>query len=263
MLLDGVHFDLSQCEAQQAGYKTLAVNLSDLAAMAAEPTYALVSMALPHERAAQLAKDVTEGILELASQFNVALIGGDTNTWNGPLAINVVVGGAVQDQAWTRKGAQPGDWILATGEFGGSILGHHLGFTPRLHAARSLVANYQISSATDVSDGLALDLSHICTASGCGAVLLSNQIPVSPAAQLLANASNRTPLDHALADGEDFELIFTAAEAEAQRVLTDQPCGEAPVTHIGVITECPDLWLDHGTRRELLPPRGYEHGGPS
>ena len=268
LLADGVHFDLDQAEPARVGRKLLAVNLSDLAAMAAHPHSAVVSLLLPNARARPLAVGLLEGMLPLASQFNVAIAGGDTNCWDGPLVASVAAIGQLTERGpLLRRDARPGDSIIVTGSFGGSILGKHYDFTPRVAESLLLHSQYSLHAAIDVSDGLTLDLWRICQASGCGAVLNLDCVPVSAAAAELArrDASQDGALLHALADGEDFELILAVPPGEDDRLLAAQPLAAlaVPLTRIGQFVEQPGLWnLDsHGTRRPLAV-RGYQHGKP-
>jgi len=150
---------------------------------------------------------------------------------------------------------------LVTGAFGGSILGRHFDFEPRVNEALQLAREYELHAGIDVSDGLSLDLSRISAASGCGALLQLDKVPIAEAARELSaqRAGGLTPLDHALADGEDFELILAVPAAEADRILRDQPLG-VQVTCIGEFVSSPGLWeqLPGGGRREIIP-RGWEH----
>ncbi|MBC8350646.1 MAG: thiamine-monophosphate kinase [Planctomycetes bacterium] len=262
MLMDGVDFVLSECDPRRVGRKALAVNLSDLAAMAAEPVAAIVSIAVPNDAAVDLPKAIYEGLLELAAEFGVALAGGDTNIWRHPLAISVTaIGEPTAGGVLKRSGARAGDAILATGEFGGSILGRHFDFTPRVREALTLHERYNLHAAMDVSDGLSLDLSRLAGESGCGAVIDGSAVPISDDARRLAEErpDAGSPLDHALSDGEDFELILAVDSASASQVLADQSIG-VPVTKIGEFVVPQGLWIrsDKGDRQPLTP-RGYEH----
>lgn len=267
-LMDGTDFRLSEVDPRRVGHKSLAVNLSDLAAMGAKPVAALVALALPRSNSLSLAQRIYEGILPLAERFQVAIAGGDTNTWDGPLVISITaIGEPVGERVWTRGGARPGDRVVVTGDFGGSILFKHLDFIPRVAAASHIAAHYDVHAATDVSDGLSLDLNHILEESGCGAVLDLERIPLAMAASEMALRENnsRTPLDRALSDGEDFELVMILSPAEADRLCEDMVLrgdGEAatPVRIIGRITERLGLWgrID-GNSPQPLTPRGYEH----
>jgi thiamine-monophosphate kinase len=261
-LNEGVDFHRDQLDWHSIGRKALAVNLSDLAAMAAVPLAALVSLTVPRSGALEIARGLYEGLLPLAGQFQTAIAGGDYGSWDGPLVITVTaIGQTTQRPSLTRAGAKPGDEILVTGSFGGSIQERHWSFTPRVHEALLLNENYRIHAATDVSDGLSLDLSHITMESRCGALLDLAAIPIAPAAQQVAERGigARTALDHALADGEDFELILAVPADEADRLLADQPL-DVPLTRIGAFVEAPGLWsLDGRGRRQRLQPAGYVH----
>ena len=160
-----------------------------------------------------------------------------------------------------RSGARPGDAIMVTGAFGGSILGKHFHFTPRVREAMVLHANYRIHAAIDVSDGLAKDLGHMADQSGCGAWIDAAAVPIADAAHQLVRAAREpaTAWEHAMSDGEDFELVLALPPEEADRLLRDQPL-ETPLTRIGHFIDQRGLWITSadGTRQPLEP-RGYEH----
>jgi thiamine-monophosphate kinase len=226
MLMDGVHFRLADHGPERAGRKALAVNLSDAAAMAAEPVAAFVSLALPQDEAGSLARRILSGMVPLASEFNVEIAGGDTNCWSGPLVISVtLVASCSAGLALRRAGARPGDALLVTGELGGSILGKHLDFTPRVREARQLLASHPLHAGCDLSDGLALDLWRMTEESGCGAVVEEAAIPISDAAHQFSRSSETSlsPLEHALGDGEDFELLLACASDVAEQLFLSSP----------------------------------------
>ncbi len=262
MLTDHVDFELGRVDPRRVGRKCLAVNLSDLAAMASRPLAAVVALGLPRLGGMELAKSLYEGMIPLAQQYDVAIAGGDTNSWDGPLAVCVTVLGAVAPRGPLRRGgARPGDRILVTGRFGGSILGRHLDFEPRVREALALHEAYQLHAGIDVSDGLSLDLARLVEESGCGAVVHTQCVPVSDDARRLAAqlADGSTPLDHALGDGEDFELILAAPPDDAERMLAQRPL-ETPLTDIGEVIAAPGLWQAvAGGGRTPLPVRGWEH----
>jgi thiamine-monophosphate kinase len=299
LLSDHVDFELSAADPRRVGRKALAVNLSDLAAMAAQPLAAVVALLLPREGGLRLAVELYEGLLPLAERFGVAIAGGDTNSWDGPLAISVTLLGKTAGRGPLRRaGARPGDRILVTGAFGGSLLGRHFDFEPRVAEALLLNEQYELHAGIDVSDGLALDLSRVAAESGCGAVVQTGAVPISPDAVRAAHEQpdGRTPLDHALGDGEDFELILAVPPAEAQRLLADQPLAvplrtgesmsvacrtatpgrlagqECPayvakptgipspvLTDIGEFIAEPGLWQSDARGRRPLPVQGWEH----
>lgn len=260
MLLEGSCFRLAEAGPFRVGRKALAVNLSDIAAMAGVPTAAVVSVGLPREGGRELAEQLYLGMRKVADEFKVPLVGGDTNSWNGPLSISVtMLGEATSRGPVLRSGAKLGDWIMVTGPLGGSILGHHLDFMPRVREALRLHESADLHSMIDISDGLAKDLHHICEESNCGAVLNAEAIPISDAARRLARTDGISELDHALSDGEDFELVFTVSPEDGERLLSEQPVPGITVHHIGEIVAT-GYWIERKGQREMLEPRGYEHG---
>jgi thiamine-monophosphate kinase len=271
LLSDGVDFDLAAIDARRAGRKALAVSLSDLAAMAAKPVAAVIALALPRRGGRQLAIELYEGLIPLAERYATAIAGGDTNSWDGPLAFSVTAIGEVTARGpLLRSGAKPGDRIIVTGDFGGSISGKHLDFDPRVEEARLLNERYTLHAGIDCSDGLSLDLARLATESRCGALLDLSRIPISDAATkvarrsaaVVASRSNalQSALDHALADGEDFELILAVPPTDAERMISEQPLAPLRLTDIGQFIAEPGLWeATAGGERQPLPARGYEH----
>ncbi len=256
MLMDGTDFVLPEVGPRRVGRKAMAVNLSDIAAMAGTPTAAVVSVALPRD-GRELAQELYLGLREVADAFGVALVGGDTNTWDGPLVISVTaMGEATARGPVRRSGARPGDWVFVTGPLGGSILGHHLDFTPRVRESLRLHEAVDLRAMLDISDGLTADLNHICEESRCGALLVADAIPVSTAARELSRTSGRTPLAHALGDGEDFELVFAVSPEDGAELLR-----EPPIAGLAKIGECVEsgLWLEAGGVRTPLAPTGWVH----
>lgn len=260
LLADGTHFDSNEHDLALIGRKALAVNLSDLAAMAAKPLAATISLLLPQtDNTLETAKTIYKGLLPLAEEFEIAIAGGDTNTWQGKLVVSVTAFGVCQANPLRRDGAQAGDIILVTGDLGGSILGDHFTFQPRVHEAIQLAEKYDIHAACDISDGLLLDLSRIIAASDCGAEVTMGAIPISKAAIELGKSSNQPAVDHALSDGEDFELLLVASEEDATRIVNDESIG-VPVRAIGRILAELGLFGVHADgKRHPLAVKGYEH----
>src|SRR5262249_34083788 len=160
------------------------------------------------------------------------------------LVISVTVLGETTGRGPVRRsGARPGDWVFVTGPLGGSILGHHLDFTPRVREALALHAAVELHAMCDVSDGLSADLNHILEESPCGAVVVAESVPIPPAGVGLSRTSGKTPLEHALGDGEDFELVFTVAPADGERLLREQPGSGIVLTKIGECVES-GLWIE-------------------
>lgn len=261
MLMEGVDFVLAEVDPVAIGRKSIAVNLSDIAAMAGVPTAVVVSVSLPKHppgrTTRELAEQLYRGMREVADGFGVPIVGGDTNTWDNGLVISVTALGEVTERgAVLRSGAQPGDVIFVTGRVGGSILGRHLAPTPRIREALALHQVVNLHAMIDISDGLAADLSHILTESRCGAVLLEEAIPIHDDAIALSQRTGRTPLLHALNDGEDFELIFTASAADAAILEERSP---VPVYRIGECVTDQGLWLEESGDRVPLTPAGWIH----
>jgi thiamine-monophosphate kinase len=215
LLVDGRHFRLSECGPVAAGRKAMGANLSDIAAMAGTPRYAVVAVALPHNGAEVVAKGVHEGLVSIANDHGTSIVGGDTNAWDGPLVISLTLLGEPHEKGPIfRSGARVGDILCVTGPLGGSILGRHLTPKPRLSEARALADTGELRSMIDLSDGLASDLGHILAASGgVGATLFEELVPIHRDAELLSRTTGRTTLAHALSDGEDFELCVAVSPA--------------------------------------------------
>lgn len=268
-LTDGVDFRLGIHHPRRIGRQALAANLSDLAAMASRPLAAVVSLILPRQGAdgltpLSLAIELYEGLLPLASEFDVAIAGGDFNTFDGPLAIAITaLGQSTERGPLLRSTGRVGDWLLVTGELGGSILGHMLDFTPRVREALALHQRYDLHAGIDISDGLALDASRLAAESHCGAVIFTNQVPVSAdafrlAEQDRADDQSNAALQHALSDGQDFELLIAAAPEIANTILREQPL-DCLITHVGELIPEPGLWSYDGNKRERLEPSGWLH----
>lgn len=260
MLLDGSCFLLAEAGPRLVGRKAMAVNLSDIAAMAGRPIAAVVSVGLPREGGKKLAEGLYLGLREMADLFDTAIVGGDTNSWEGPLVINITLLGEPTGRGPVRRAdAEPGDWLFVTGPLGGSIRGKHLTFTPRVVEAQRLHGQFELKAMIDISDGLAADLNHLCEESRCGAVINEDAIPISPAAQQMND--QRPPLEHALGDGEDFELLFAVAPETGGQLLAQQPLRDLGVMlhHIGEFVPA-GLWRANSDgQRRVLEPLGYVH----
>lgn len=279
LLAEGTHFLLrDSADLMHVGRKALAVNLSDMAAMGAKPETALLSLLVNREVGFQQAQSVTLGLLDLADEFHVALVGGDTCSWTGGLVVNVAVHGTLlTSRPLLRCGARAGDALLVTGSLGGSIQQQHWAFTPRCRAIDLILQRFHVHAATDISDGLVRDLGHVADASSVGAVLFSERIPVSHAAIKLAAESASNPaefgdsdgieiapaLRHALYDGEDFELLLTMPPDSARQLLDlVQSCEldlGCPLSLIGEITGDQGLYITTSSGKRPLIMGGYQH----
>jgi thiamine-monophosphate kinase len=190
------------------------------------------------------------------------VVGGDVTSWKQPLMTvgTTVVSRPAGILPIRRSGAKPGDLLFVTGDLGGSVLGHHLAFIPRVEEARQLAALVTIHAMMDISDGLSTDLNHIARESGVAAEIRADAVPISDDARKLAKADGRTPLDHALNDGEDFELLLAVEPMDAQDLLNRNPLENVRLTCIGKITEGHGVTiLGEDGKATPLKPGGYEH----
>ncbi|MGB2976840.1 MAG: AIR synthase-related protein, partial [Phycisphaerae bacterium] len=159
-----------------------------------------------------------------------------------------------------RSGARPGDALFVTGTLGGSLLGRHLCFTPRVREARRLAQTIRLHAMIDLSDGLSTDLAHLCEESGVAAEVEARAVPISRDARQLARKDGRPALEHALNDGEDFELLFAVGPRDAKRLLTKNPLARLRLTRIGRVTRGRKVTLVGADgHRKVLEPRGWEH----
>jgi len=263
-VIEGVHFTRATPGAA-VGHKALGRVLSDIAAMGGEPLWALVNLVAPGAMPVARVTGVYAGLSRLARQWQVAIVGGDVT--RGPrLEAHVFgVGRVRRGQAVLRRGARPGDYLFVTGALGGSRRGKHLAFQPRLAEGRWL--RTRVTAMIDLSDGLATDLRHLLRQSRVGAELFLDSIPVTAAlrkATLRRTAlqSAGQALRHAFCDGEDYELLFTAAPATAAKLIRAWPGKfKTPCANIGRITGRRDLveCVDARGCRVRLQATGYEH----
>ena len=266
MLVEGVHFDFAACNAFDVGRKAMNVNLSDVAAMAGRPLAALVAVALPSAAPPRLAEELFDGLQAAASRFDVPIVGGDTNRSTGGLVVAVTLLGEAVGPPVLRSGAKPGDILLVTGPLGYSLDGKHLTFTPRVHEALALAAfcGDGLHALMDLSDGLGGDLFHLLDESGCGAVVNADRIPVRTPTDPRLAADGRPPLDHALDDGEDFELLAAVAPRTAEALTAEQPLRRfgvqlAAIGRVAAERTAVIVGRDVPGGRATLQRRGYVH----
>lgn len=260
-VVEGIHFT-PDAQPRQIGHKALARCLSDIAAMAGTPLAALITIGLPRDFSPERVEAIYEGINALAKRFGVAVAGGETVANPSGIFISVSMLGTAQ-RCILRSGAKGGDALFVTGELGGSIDGKHLDFVPRLTEAQWLAASFDIHAMIDVSDGLASDIRHILKASGVGAELHAQAIPISRAAKVRAKASStaKPPLAAALTDGEDFELLFAVASKDAVPLLDGfkKVFPEVRLSCVGKITAERGLRLRDTTGVKPITADGYDH----
>lgn len=281
MLVEKVHFLLEWISAEELGAKSLAVNLSDIAACGGKPLDAFISIAVPDYIEIEWLDGFYRGMAEMARGFEVNLLGGDTTRSAGHLVINVAVTGIVNRTELLLRGtAKPGDALVLTGPLGASAAGVALllqktmlqeevatpliqaHFSPRPHVpeGRFLASSGATTAAIDVSDGLSSDLNHICEQSKVGARVFADKLPALLALFTAARLMNKDPLDWILHGGEDYVLL-AAVKREAVKALVQEADEEGLVlTVIGEVTDTGNAELVHpdGTV-SALSPRGWDH----
>ncbi len=294
-LLEGVHFDLTYTDFYSLGWKSAAVNLSDIAAMGGVPRFCLIALGIPARISAEQVTEFYRGFNALLRAHKTILVGGDTCSSRKGLFISVTVLGETNPRrVVTRAGARPGDRIFVTGTLGdsaagleilksggtlhsrehsltlgagrgqgaraGKLIQKHLLPVPRIQEGRKLALSGCASAMIDLSDGLSSDLSRICEQSKVGAKIYVGQIPLSPPLRKASARLKKTPLHYALSGGEDYELLFTVPPARVRklRVLG------IPFTEIGEITRARRmLLLDSSGDRTPMQPSGYNHFPPT
>ncbi|MGA1875790.1 MAG: thiamine-phosphate kinase [bacterium] len=311
MLVENVHFNCLYSSFRQIGKKALLVNISDIAAMGGEPKFALVSLALSPHLLRKDFHELIQGMVEIAGAYSILILGGDTNasypSQNPPsdlkdlknppagLIINITLLGEVSpEHLVTRRGAQKGDFILLTGQVGGSAAGldllhalknpalgdsrlnpeelggegniqRHRVPMVRLAESRIISQNLLATAMIDVSDGLAGDLRHLCQQAGAGAMLWIDQLPVSEETKKIAQAFHKPYLSYALSGGEDYELLFTCHPDRAReaRQLIEQGTG----TQVSIIGRITDKYegirlIDSHGHTVPAPESGFDHFQP-
>ncbi|RMG56334.1 MAG: thiamine-phosphate kinase [Acidobacteria bacterium] len=280
--IENVHFRREYTPARLLGHKALAVNLSDIAAMGGTPRFALLSLILPRDLPSSFIDDMLQGMMALADAHRVILIGGDVAASGDGLTLTLtIVGECPAGKILRRDGARPGDVIFVTGQLGLAAMGWrllergfryaphlsppwrrlilaHLQPVPRLEVGRALAEDQLASAAIDLSDGLSTDLFHICQASGVGAVIDGERLPV---ARSVPPELEGDELECALHGGEDYELLFTVPKERLTHIESLRARFTAlPITLIGEITDQPQrMYVEHRGRLLPLSPRGHDH----
>ncbi|MBI3785851.1 MAG: thiamine-phosphate kinase [Deltaproteobacteria bacterium] len=267
-LVEGVHFKRHWLSPRQLGRKSFLINASDIAAMGGQPRFCLVNFGVPPTyRSADLVR-VQAGIVSAADELGAAVVGGNLSQAT-QLSITITLLGEAPSRLCTRAGAQPGDQIFLTGTIGAAALAVHQwlrGGTPsgaavrrfrepepRVRAGKALVESRLISSMIDVSDGLVQDLGHVCKASGVGAHVELERIPIAPVCRKLPNSATRL----ALSGGEDYELLCTVPAHNLTRLKHLQAALGCPIHRIGEITHGRGVKVVDATGKRLR----FDHGG--
>jgi thiamine-monophosphate kinase len=256
-IIEGVHF-LKNTDPRKVGWKALARPLSDIAAMGGLPECALITIAAPPGMEVAWLKQFYAGLRRIAEKFKVEIAGGETARSPGPFFCSVTVTGIVEkSRCITRAGGRSGDALYVTGRLGGSIGGRHLTFTPRIEEARWLTQNFRIHAMMDLSDGLGSDLPRLAQASRSGFMVYEEKIPVTKGCTT----------QNALADGEDYELLFAISPRDAKRLESawKKRFPKLPLTRIGELfsnlNSTPGEAVGRGRQSEIgnLKSNGFDH----
>ncbi len=282
LLIEDIHFNLNLTDSYHLGRKSLAVNLSDIAAMGGTPRFFLVSLALPPHISVAFIDDLYRGMIDLANEFHTQLVGGDTNGSPDKLVIDItLLGEANPDYLLTRSGARVGDSIYITGTLGDSALGFfilendnkistphttstltskHLSPYPRIKEAQIISEKRLASAMIDISDGLLSDLNKILSMSTAGATIYISQLPLSDNFKQFQGQLKNNKIDYALTGGEDYELLFTSPQNKEAELMQLSSNSGTPITKIGEINASKRLAvLDHDKKPYQIDEQGYDH----
>ncbi|MBE0447075.1 MAG: thiamine-phosphate kinase [Actinobacteria bacterium] len=281
LLVENVHFTLDTINSWQLGYKSIAVNISDIAAMGGLPNYAVISLAMDPETDVDQIEDLYRGMEDASIKYGLRIVGGDV-TKSEKLIINVALLGEVEEENLCRRSdAMVGDVIMVTGELGASAAGLRLILNPeialkvkeagalkrahflpepRVEPGR-ILASLGINAMEDISDGLVSEVKHICEASSVGARLFLNKIPVAKGVDKVATLTGERAIDIAISGGEDYELVFTAPKelnGLVEKAMT------AIGTRVAAIGEIVDISngikvIDWSGEERPLEVSGYTH----
>ena len=245
------------------GRKALAINLSDCAAMGAWPRAALLYLGFPPRVSKTRLKRLAEGIRRTAKKYNVPVIGGDLSNAPHWMIGFALVGERKETHQFLRSEAKAGESLWVTGRLGGSLLGKHFRFSPRLEEAQFLAKRFPVSACIDLSDGLSQDLNRLLRASHKGVIIDCDKIPIAKEARKLARQTRKEPLEHALQDGEDFELLFTLPARCDERLPKEwNKKFKTPLTKIGKIQKGVGISIaskePHQRLRSLFK-KGFDH----
>lgn len=274
-LVEAVHFT-EATPWYDLGWKAMVAGLSDVAAMGGDPRYALVALCLAERTEVNDVTQLYQGMADVAVRFGVAIVGGNISRAAAAVITVTVIGQAQEGRILTRSAARPGDLLAVTGQLGSSSAGMkvltqrlepaaqaisllqsaHLRPLPRISCGQQLAA-LGVKAAIDISDGLIADLGHICRASGAGAVVQADQLPIHAAVKEMFPQDY---LDLALSGGEDYELLFTASTDSFEEVKRSLNSEECPITVIGQITTPKDILVLRGNGQPYVTKRtGWDH----
>ncbi len=279
LLVEGTHFRMDLIDPYLLGWKSVAVNISDIAAMGGEPTYCFVSIGLPDVEVSVVER-IYEGMYDVSTAFGSAIAGGDT-VGSDRVVINVVQLGTVERElAAKRSGAKPGDAIIVTNTIGDSRAGlelllklgldearrvapvlveRHLKPEPRVPEARAAVLTGKVHSMMDLSDGLSADLTKLCAAAGVGARVYADALPISRDLHIAAARLDADPAALAASGGEDYELLLTCDPRDGERVIKAIAETGSTARAIGEIIDGDSVGLVDSTGNEQPMPESWQH----
>ena len=243
-VVEGVHF-LQGTNALDVGWKAMMRPLSDFAATSAVPQFALITLMVPEQTEVMWVKELYRGLHRATKRFEVGIVGGETSSTSGPIAISTsVVGFVERDRCVSRRGGKAGDDLFVTGRLGGALKRKHLRFIPRIVESRWLTKNFSIHAMMDLSDGLGADLPRLARASKVGFKIQMKDLPLTRGAKV----------NDAISEGEDYELLFAVSPDERDRLVRSwaKKFTRLPLTRIGSLSQ-------PSTKNFQLLPRGYVH----
>ena len=243
-VVEGVHF-LQGTNALDVGWKAMMRPLSDFAATSAVPQFALITLMVPEQTEVMWVKELYRGLHRATKRFEVGIVGGETSSTSGPIAISTsVVGFVERDRCVSRRGGKAGDDLFVTGRLGGALKRKHLRFIPRIVESRWLTKNFSIHAMMDLSDGLGTDLPRLARASKVGFKIKIENLPLTRGAKI----------NNALSEGEDYELLFAISQRDRSRLQHRwaKKFPNLPLTRIGSLSQL-------SAKHDQLLPRGYAH----
>jgi thiamine-monophosphate kinase len=226
-VVEGVHF-LRGTNALAVGWKAMMRPLSDFAATSAVPQFALITLIAPKQTEVAWVKELYSGLCRAAKRFEVSIVGGETSSTPGPIAISTSVAGLVEKNRWiSRRGSKAGDDLFVTGRLGGALKKKHLQFIPRIVESRWLTKNFSIHAMMDLSDGLGTDLPRLTAASKVGFKIQTQNLPLRRGAKI----------NDAISEGEDYELLFAISRHQSKRLQKEwrRKFPRLPLTNIGCL----------------------------
>jgi thiamine-monophosphate kinase len=279
-MVERVHFDLSYTPLESLGWKALAINISDVAAMGGIPRHGVVSLAIPETWKVEDVQSLYEGMTRCGRMYGCAIIGGDTVCSQRDAFLSVTVVGEVEENKVIRRsGSRIGDVLCVTGELGGSRTGLEvlrsgtdkeqfprsvqcfLEPMPRVREAGQLIQEMAVSAMIDISDGLASEIGHLCRESGLGCVIDQEEIPIHPEAVLWSQKQHMKSWEFALQSGEEYELLFTTTRAELEK-WQNQNRSQLTVTILGtMVSDKEGAVIQKDGEKQPLVSRGWDHFG--